>query len=157
MLRQHHQLPDKQVKRLYRVLHIYSLGFHEVVDDVCMHAAQRQQLLLAVWKAFSQLWQDALQVSLSVLPVILPRPPPPPPSPPTVFNACILAHALTVQGLTSSGGQLCGERGDVHVAGVGRLYSHPGCTASDMSNASWPSLDNQAPGICMHASMQNYV
>ena len=67
MLRGRHQLPDKEVKRLYRILHIYSLGFHQVVGEVCLHAVQRQQLLLAVWKAFSQLWQDALQVSLSML------------------------------------------------------------------------------------------
>lgn len=63
VLRGCHQLPDKEVKRLYRILHIYSLGFHQVVGEVCLHAAERQQLLLAVWKAFSQLWQDALQVS----------------------------------------------------------------------------------------------
>lgn len=62
-----HQLPEKEVKRLYRILHIYSLGFQQVVNEVCLHAAQRQQLLMAVWKAFSQLWQDALQVCRPVL------------------------------------------------------------------------------------------
>ena len=65
-LRQRHQLPEREVQRLYRVLHIYSLGFQQVVAELCLHAAQRQQLLLAVWKAFSQLWQGALKVCTSV-------------------------------------------------------------------------------------------
>lgn len=63
VLRKRHQLPDKDVARLYRILHIYSLGFHQVVGEVTLHADHRQPLLLAVWRAFSQLWQDALQVS----------------------------------------------------------------------------------------------
>lgn len=71
VLRKRHQLADKEVARLYRILHIYSLGFHQVVVEVTLHAAQRQPLLLAIWKAFSQLWQDALQVSFA------PSPPPP--------------------------------------------------------------------------------
>ncbi|KAL3138922.1 hypothetical protein ABBQ32_005739 [Trebouxia sp. C0010 RCD-2024] len=65
VLRKRHQLADKEVARLYRILHIYSLGFHQVVAEVTLHAAQRQSLLLAIWKALSQLWQDALQVSFA--------------------------------------------------------------------------------------------
>lgn len=50
------------MRRLYRVLHIYSLGFHQVVADITSKAAAQQQLLPAVWKAFLQLWEEALQV-----------------------------------------------------------------------------------------------
>ena len=64
VLHQHHHLPEQQVKRLYRILHVYSLGLHQMLLEVCLHAADRQKLLRAVWKAFSQLWQDALQVCL---------------------------------------------------------------------------------------------
>jgi hypothetical protein len=55
-------LPEAEVQRLYRVVHIYSLGFHQVIQDITLHAMERRQLLCSVWKAFSQLWEDALQV-----------------------------------------------------------------------------------------------
>ena len=62
VLRERHQLPEADVQRLYRLLHIYSLGFHQVVGEVTLHASERRQLLQTVWKAFIQLWEDALQV-----------------------------------------------------------------------------------------------
>ncbi len=43
-------------------MHIYSLGFHQVVQDITLHAMERRDLLCSVWKAFSHLWEDALQV-----------------------------------------------------------------------------------------------
>jgi len=55
-------LPEAEVQRLYRVVHIYSLGFHQVIQEITLHAMERRQLLCSVWKAFSQLWEDALQV-----------------------------------------------------------------------------------------------
>ncbi|DBA72088.1 TPA: hypothetical protein ACH3X2_010813 [Trebouxia sp. C0005] len=64
-LRGKHQLPEAEVQRLYRVMHIYSLRFHQVIDEITLHAMERRQLLCSVWKAFSQLWEDALQVSFA--------------------------------------------------------------------------------------------
>ncbi|DBB02647.1 TPA: hypothetical protein ACH3X3_011615 [Trebouxia sp. C0006] len=64
-LRGKHRLPEAEVQRLYRVVHIYSLGFHQVIQDITLHAMERRQLLCSVWKAFSQLWEDALQVSFA--------------------------------------------------------------------------------------------
>jgi len=55
-------LPEAEVQHLYRVVHIYSLGFHQVIEEITLHAMERRQLLCSVWKAFSQLWEDALQV-----------------------------------------------------------------------------------------------
>lgn len=76
MLRQQHHLCEDDTKRLYRVLHIYSFGFQQVVSDITSKAAARQQLLAAVWKSFLQLWEEALQVLilLSALPVPLALP-----------------------------------------------------------------------------------
>ena len=62
VLRHQHQLSEPDMQRLYRVLHIYSLGFQQVVADITARAQNRQQLLPAIWTAFSQLWEEALQV-----------------------------------------------------------------------------------------------
>ena len=62
VLRQQHHLSVPDVNRLYRVLHIYSLGFHQVMSEITSKAEDRQQLLSGVWKAFLQLWEEALQV-----------------------------------------------------------------------------------------------
>ncbi|DBA83749.1 TPA: hypothetical protein ACH3X1_006280 [Trebouxia sp. C0004] len=64
-LRGKHRLPEAELQRLYRVVHIYSLGFHQVIEEITLHAMERRQLLCSVWKAFSQLWEDALQVSFA--------------------------------------------------------------------------------------------
>ena len=62
VLRQKHQLSEPDMQRLYRVLHIYSLGFHQIVADITSKATAQQQLLPAIWKAFLQLWEEALEV-----------------------------------------------------------------------------------------------
>ena len=67
VLKQQHHLSEEAVQRLYRALHIYSLGFHQVVADITLHATDRHQLLMLIWKAFLQLWEEALQVGQSTL------------------------------------------------------------------------------------------
>ena len=70
VLRHQHGLSEPDTQRLYRALHIYSLGFQQVVADITARAHNRQQLLPSIWKAFSQLWEEALQVCFARLSLI---------------------------------------------------------------------------------------
>ena len=62
----------QQCKQLMGHLHLGSvrqsqqlrqcLGVFQVLGEVALHATDRRQLLTSVWKAFAQLWEEALQV-----------------------------------------------------------------------------------------------
>lgn len=67
VVRQQHHLAEGEVQRLYRVLHVYSLGFHQAVSQLTSKAQAQHKLLPAVWKAFLQLWEETLQVVLQLL------------------------------------------------------------------------------------------
>eukprot|EP00232_Nephroselmis_pyriformis_P007423 CAMPEP_0182898824 /NCGR_PEP_ID=MMETSP0034_2-20130328/27718_1 /TAXON_ID=156128 /ORGANISM="Nephroselmis pyriformis, Strain CCMP717" /LENGTH=388 /DNA_ID=CAMNT_0025032815 /DNA_START=87 /DNA_END=1249 /DNA_ORIENTATION=- len=57
-----HGMSQEQSMRLYRVLRVYTIGFHELVYDLVANVKNRQDLLVNVWKMHKQLWETALQV-----------------------------------------------------------------------------------------------
>eukprot|EP00887_Chlorella_sp_A99_P007782 scaffold20.g7782.t1 len=59
---QRHRLGAPQVRRLYRSMQAFSLGFHQATVELTAHAAHRGALLAAVWRAYAMLWDSALQV-----------------------------------------------------------------------------------------------
>lgn len=56
-------LLEADVLRLYLVLYLYSVGFCAALLEPTERARDREQLLEAVFKAFAQLWDEALGVS----------------------------------------------------------------------------------------------
>ncbi|GAB4819321.1 hypothetical protein N2152v2_006367 [Parachlorella kessleri] len=56
-----HGLGVPEIRRLYQALQVYSLGFHQTISEVCSHAVDRANLLVAVWRGYGMLWDGALQ------------------------------------------------------------------------------------------------
>ncbi|KAK3256091.1 hypothetical protein CYMTET_34744, partial [Cymbomonas tetramitiformis] len=58
-------LSEGDVYRLYRALRVYSVGFHQVVSELCGKIKQkdiREAVQRDVWCFFQKLWDEALQV-----------------------------------------------------------------------------------------------
>lgn len=73
--------------RLYRALRVYSLGFHEVVYELCDPVHHRDALLHDVWQFFVSLWDGALRVG----------PPPPFPTPLAFRFRCLQERRLCLR------------------------------------------------------------
>ena len=58
-----HRLGPGEVRRLFRTLQAFSLGFHQSIVELSAHARDRGLLLLAVWRSYAMLWDSALQVA----------------------------------------------------------------------------------------------
>lgn len=63
-LKHKHQLPEPQILHIYGLLHRHCTGFQEEVLAATGGAEHREQLLAHIWTAFSQLWDECVQVSL---------------------------------------------------------------------------------------------
>jgi hypothetical protein len=63
-LKYKHQLPEPQILHIYGLLHRHCTGFQEEVLAATGGAEHREQLLAHIWTAFSQLWDECVQVSI---------------------------------------------------------------------------------------------
>ena len=62
-LKHKHQLPEPQILHIYGLLRRHCTGFQEEVLAATGGAEHREQLLAHIWTAFSQLWDECVQVS----------------------------------------------------------------------------------------------
>lgn len=61
-LRHYHALPERDMLRLYQLLHDCCFGFHSRVVDVVQRAAHSGELAEATWRGFALLWDETLRI-----------------------------------------------------------------------------------------------
>jgi hypothetical protein len=59
-----HGLAEEQCLQLYGLLHEHIHGFQAQMLQAVAGAKHKEQLLVGVWRAFADLWDDAVQVCL---------------------------------------------------------------------------------------------
>lgn len=62
-LKTRHGLEEKQALLLYGCMHRHCIAFQQEVGEACQGAKFKEQLLVNVWRAYAQLWDETVQVS----------------------------------------------------------------------------------------------
>eukprot|EP00240_Pyramimonas_obovata_P015475 CAMPEP_0118956300 /NCGR_PEP_ID=MMETSP1169-20130426/61477_1 /TAXON_ID=36882 /ORGANISM="Pyramimonas obovata, Strain CCMP722" /LENGTH=266 /DNA_ID=CAMNT_0006904315 /DNA_START=227 /DNA_END=1024 /DNA_ORIENTATION=+ len=51
------------IERVYRALYVYTIGFHDTMKDLFVHAKSSDQVVRKVWKSFASISETALKLS----------------------------------------------------------------------------------------------